>query len=469
MRILLVVFCAFISLNVLSQPLTQRIQKAYDQFSKDPQLQNGLSSLTVINTQTGEVIFSANGNLGLPPASTLKTVTSVTAFNLLGQDFTWKTSLAYSGVINADGTLDGNIILIGGGDPTLGSSRYAQSEPKQLLGRWLKAISQSGIKRINGGVISDDRLFGTQSLPVGWIWEDMGNYYGAGTSGLTWGENQFGLLFKAGSRPGDLTKLARTEPDIDYLKIVNEVITGPSGSGDNVYAYSAPYSDIIYLRGSYGIDLQKTIFASLTDPAYEVAYRLEDNLKKSGIAVSASPATARRLALNNQTVPVNPKVIDTYTSPDLGKVVYWFNQKSLNIYGEQILKTLTLKQGKDVNTSGADAIISFWVKKLAIDSNSIKMLDGSGLSPETRVTTLTMAKILQSAKKEPWFNSFYESLPLYNNMKMKSGSIREVLAYAGYQTSASGVPLAFSFITSNYNGGTTAIRQKMFNMLDALK
>jgi len=469
MRILSFFLFVFISLNSFSQTLTQRIQKAYEQFSKDTQLQYGLSSLTVLNAQSGEVIFSANGNIGLPPASTLKTVTSITAFNLLGKDFTWQTGLAYTGSIAPDGTLEGDIILIGSGDPTLGSTRYSQSAPKQLFERWLKAIRQAGIKRINGNVLSDDRLFGTQSLPLGWIWQDMGSYYGAGTSSLTWEENQFGLIFKAGAKTGELTKLIRTEPAVDYLKIVNEVTTGPAGSGDNVYAFSSPYSDIIYLRGTYGIDLQKTIFASLTDPAFEVAYRLQDTLKRAGIIISKPPSTARRLSLNSQPFPVNPKMIDTYTSPDLGNVVYWLNQKRINIYGEQILKTLTLKQGKDINTSGAEAIKDFWVSKLSIDPNTLKMLDGSGLSPETRVTTLTMAKILQSAKKESWFDSFYESLPLYNNMKMKSGSIREVLAYAGYQTSSSGVPLAFSFITSNYNGSTAAIRKKMFNMLDALK
>lgn len=469
MRTFLLVFCAFISLNCLGQNLNQRIQKAYDQFAKDPQLQNGLSSLTVINTQTGEVIFSANGNTGLPPASTLKTVTSITAFNVLGKDFTWKTSVAYTGSISSEGTLEGDVILLGSGDPTLGSARYSQSAPKPLLERWVAAIRQAGIKRINGSVLSDDRLFGTQSLPLGWIWQDIGNYYGAGTSNLTWAENQFGLLFKAGAKAGQLTKLVRTEPATDYLKIVNEVTTGPAGSGDNVYAYSSPYSDIIYLRGTYGLDLQKTIFASLPDPAFEVAYRLEDTLNRSGITVNKAASTARRFLLNSQRFPENSKVIDTYTSPDLGKVVYWFNQKSLNIYGEQILKTLTLKQNKNINTDGAEVIQDFWTNKLSIDPNSLKILDGSGLSPENRVTTLTMARILHSAKKESWFNTFYDSLPLYNNMKMKSGSIRDVLAYAGYQTSSSGVQMAFSIITSNYNGGTSAIRQKMFNMLDVLK
>src|SRR5665647_279239 len=102
MRVFLVIIYAFLSLNSFSQTLTQRIQKAYEQFEKYPQLKYGISSLTVLNAETGEVIFSASGNTGLPPASTLKTITSITALNLLGKDFTWQTGLGYTGEISTD-------------------------------------------------------------------------------------------------------------------------------------------------------------------------------------------------------------------------------------------------------------------------------------------------------------------------------------------------------------------------------
>jgi len=75
---------------------------------------------------------------------------------------------------------------------------------------------------------------------------------------------------------------------------------------------------------------------------------------------------------------------------------------------------------------------------------------------------------LQSAKKESWYADFYESLPIYNDMHMKSGSIHNVQAYAGYQIT-NGRPLCFSIIVSNYNGSTRAIKDKMFRVLDELK
>ncbi len=468
-RLLLCFFLLAGYTGVYAQSLQKKIEAAYSIFEGDSQLKYGLSSLTVLNAETGEVLFSKNEGTGLAPASTLKTVTSITAFNLLGRDFTWETTLGYSGTIS-NGILNGDLILTGSGDPTLGSQRYDQSDPGVLLSRWTAALKRTGISKIQGRIITDDHLFGTQSLPLGWIWQDIGNYYGAGPSSVNWKENEFGLQIKPGARVGEPVVLQGTEPRLDYLKIVNEVTTGKSGTGDNVYAYSAPYTDIIYVRGTYGIDLKKTIMASCPDAAFELALQLKGRMADNGIVVSGSATTVRRINLETGVFLPTSVIIDRYHSPELSKVIYWLNQKSLNLYAESILKTIAVKQGREGSfNEGVGAVQAYWNKKAAIDPNSLDILDGSGLSPENRITTLTMAKVLQSAWKEPWFNSFYESIPVYNNMKMKSGSIRNVLAYAGYEKSADGTPLVFSFITNHYNGSSSSIKQKMFKVLDVMK
>lgn len=454
--------------NSSAQSLQQRIASAYSKFESDQQLAYGIASLTVLNAETGELIFSANGNKGLASASTLKTITSATAYHLLGKDFKWETSLGYTGSIAKDGTLNGDLVLTGSGDPSLGSERYEQSKSETLLKKWVESVTRAGIKRLAGRVIADDRLFGTATLPGGWPWQDIGNYYGAGPSTLTWRENQFDLIFKPG-RVGEPAQLLRTEPEMSYLKIVNEVTTGRPGTGDNVYAFSSPYANIIYVRGTYGIDLKKTISASVPDPALDLVNSLRNRLKSVGINAE-SITTARELASDK--LPFQPvsTVLDTYTSPSLEKIVYWFNQKSINLYGEHLVKTIAWKQGKNVTTDeGVDLIKDFWNKKLGIDKNSMNIYDGSGLSPANRITTMSMARILQSVKKEPWFSGFYESLPVYNNMKMKSGSISDVIAYAGYQTSSNGTPLVFSIIINNYSGSSSSARQKLFSVLDVLK
>jgi D-alanyl-D-alanine carboxypeptidase/D-alanyl-D-alanine-endopeptidase (penicillin-binding protein 4) len=462
-------FCLFV-FQTFSQALTKKVEKAYSVLKNDVQLKYASISLTVLNAETAEIVFSDNGNTGLAPASTLKTVTSAAAYHLLGPEHTWNTTLSYSGSINADGVLNGDLIITGGGDPSLGSWRYSDTKQEAVFTRWVQAIRASGIKRVNGRLIADDSLFGTQTLPSGWIWQDIGNYYGAGPNSLTWRENQFDLIFRPGVNPGDPVTLIKTVPEMTYLKIVNEVKTGRTGSGDNVYAYSAPYSNLIYLRGTYGQDLKKTISASVPDPAFELAYRLQDTLKGLGIQLSSGPVTGRQLSADKQTFLPAVKVISVHTSPTLSQIIYWFNQKSINLYGEHLVKSLALKSGKEAETSeGVEAVKELWQNKLGIDENALNVYDGSGLSPANRVTTLAMARILLFARKEPWFKSYFDSFPVYNDMKMKSGSINDVMAYAGYETSASGMPLVFSIIINNYNGSSSVLRQKLFRVLDVLK
>lgn len=467
-RLILIAFI-FLFAEAEAQSLKQNIERAYLILEKDSQLKYGSSSLSVLNAETGELIYSANGNMGLASASTLKTITAATAYHILGKGFTWETKLAYSGSIAANGVLEGDLIITGGADPSLGSDRFKQTKSELILPNWTAALQSMGIKKITGHIIADDRLFGTETMPGGWTWQDMGNYYGAGPSSLTWRENQFDLFFKAG-RVGAAAELLRVEPEMSYLKIVNEVKTGAPGTGDNVYAYSAPYTNIIYLRGTYGIDLRKTISGSVPDPAFDLAYHLMSKLKLSDIQVVNGATTARLMAINKQSFSAASKTIAIHTSPELDSIVYWFNRKSINLYGEHLVKTLAWKVGKEITTAqGVEIVKEFWNKKIGINPSAMNIYDGSGLSPANRITTMAMTQILQSIKKEPWFESFYNSLPVYNNMKMKSGSISDVIAYTGYQTTSSGIPVVFSIIINNYNGSSSAMRQKLFRVLNTLK
>lgn len=469
MRLIFTATLIIFSQILAAQSLPDKIAKAFAQFERDGQLQYGLSSLTVLNAVSGEVVFSKNGSTGLAPASTLKTITSITGYSLLKPDYKWETTLAYTGAIKA-GVLYGNLIVKGTGDPTLGSDRYATTKSDILLNRWLQATKKAGITKIEGCVIADDLLFGTQTIPDGWVWGDIGNYYGAGATSLTWRENEIELTILPGSKTGMPVQIRSMDPEVQGLRLINELKTGALGSGDQVYGFSAPFTDLTYLRGTYAIDLKKKIAISMADPAYLLASQLQAQLIKGGIPVEGKASTARRLSIESKYTAMPSITIDRYFSPGFSQVVYWLNQKSLNLYAENILKSIAVKTDKPGTfQNGIQTLTSYWNKRLGIDSNAIAILDGSGLSPENKITTAVMAKILKSAKAEDWFPDFYASLPEYNDMKMKSGSIRNVLAYAGYEKSVSGTPLVFSFITNNYSGSTSSIKQKMFRVLDTLK
>ena len=213
---------------------------------------------------------------------------------------------------------------------------------------------------------------------------------------------------------------------------------------------------------------KKSIAAALPDPAYDAALRLSDTLKGLGISVTGTPESTGTLTAKGLTAPSIVNNLTTIFSPHLSQIIYWLNQKSINLYAEQLLKTIAWKSGKQPSTAnGVEVEHTFW-KARGIDPNSLNITDGSGLSPADRVSTLTMATILQSAKKEAWFPDFYASLPTYNNMKMKSGSILNVLTYAGYQT-YNGRELCFSIMVNNFNGSSKAVKEKLFRVLDELK
>jgi D-alanyl-D-alanine carboxypeptidase/D-alanyl-D-alanine-endopeptidase (penicillin-binding protein 4) len=448
--------------------LQQKLQAAVSRFQADGQCKYASVSLTVLDAKTGEQVFAANPDMGLAPGSTMKAVTSVTALNILGSDYLFHTDFGYRGAI-ANGTLIGDIIIKGYGDPTLGSWRWDNTKQTYILNQMVSALRKAGIRKIVGRVIGDDSYYASQSIPDGWIWQDLGTYYGAGTSALCWGENQFGLKLRTGA-VGSLVAVTGSQPAMPYLTFKSELLTGAAGTGDQAYAYlPMAGSNIMYVRGTYATDQTKRAIGTATpDPPFDLAWHLTDTLKLLGITVTEKPESGPTLVAKGLAIPTATTPLLTLTSPAMSSILYWQNHISINLFAEQLLLAIANKQGKAVTTANAvQALKDFWKAK-GIDPNSLNLFDGSGLAPGNRITTSTMAKILQSATANSWYTDFYNSLPVYNDMHMKSGSINSCQAYTGYQTH-NGRQLCFSIIVNNYNGSGRGIREKMFKVLDELK
>ena len=452
-----------------AQTIQQKLAQNFATFSNYTSLTNGITSLHVIDSETGETVFEKNQQIGLPTASTMKVITSITALDLLGKDFTYKTKLYYSGEIDSLGTLHGDILIHGEGDPTLGSDRYPTTKESIILAKWKKAIQDAGIQTIQGRIIADDTRYEGIDVPSGWIWADMGNYYGAGISSLNWRENSIGVNFQPGNL-GDPASIKNTTADIRYLKLVNQVKTGQKGSGDNVYGYSAPYSEKIIMKGTYGQDLNKTIEFSIPDPAFDLAYNLNKTLAADSIYTTNGITTGQRLIEDGEKIPKPSKELNTHFSPPLHEIVYWFNQRSINLYGEALLRSIAfITAGKTSTYDGAKYLKKYWEQKLNIKDRELDVVDGSGLSPQNNVTTQSMNRIMQYALTRPWIEEFRKSLPTYNAMTMKSGTINGTLGYTGYHTAKDGKKYTFSLLVYNYDGSATVMRQRMFTLLNTLK
>jgi D-alanyl-D-alanine carboxypeptidase/D-alanyl-D-alanine-endopeptidase (penicillin-binding protein 4) len=309
-----------------------------------------------------------------------------------------------------------------------------------------------------------------QPLPGGWIWDDIGNYYGAGHYGLNWNENQYDLYLKAGEKEGEETQILRTDPLLQDCILINQLTTGKKGSGDNAYIYLPPYSKTGFIKGTIPAgEKQFKISGSFPDPSLQVHHALINAFKQGGIRVNQHFNSSTLSIINKQVVPTPSTMLYTQYSPPLDSIVYWFLKKSVNLYGEALLRTLAFeKDGYGSTERGVSQVYDFWKTK-GIDSNAMRMMDGSGLSPQNRITAETLVKVMQYAKARSWFAAFNDALPVYNGLKMKSGTIGGAKSFTGYAKSSTGTEYTFAIIVNNFNGPASQIVTKMYSVLNVLK
>ena len=246
-------------------------------------------------------------------------------------------------------------------------------------------------------------------------------------------------------------------------------MTGKKGSGDNAYIYLPPYSKSGFAAGTIPAGEQGFVISgSFPDGPQVFLNELQSAFLKESLQIKGGFRTINRDFIPAPQVSGNSKLI-TIESPPLDSLNYWFLKKSINLYGEALLKIMAFNKTKTGSTDeGVEIVKDYW-EKSGIDRTAINIIDGSGLSPQNRVTTYALVRVLQYAKTRPWFSSFNYSLPEYNGMKMKSGSIGGSRSFAGYHTSASGKEYAFAIIVNNYDGSSSAMVRKLYQVLDVLK
>ena len=442
----------------------------------DRDIQNGSFGFYALNTKTGEVIGQFNCNQSLLPASTMKVITTATALELFGSRHQFKTTLEYDGFIDENCILQGDLYIKGGGDPTLGSSYFFNQHLRfKFLKEWAEAVLMAGIYGINGSIIADDQIFSGEVIPSSWAWGDIGNYYGACATGLSVFDNVFELEFSSGG-VGELAKINNTFPFIPYMQLSSEV-KGSNAADDNAFIFGGPNSFQRIVRGE--IPAGKASFlvkGAIPDPPLLAAFALNEVLKKYGVVISAEPATVSRVTLKTGLNPKRKEIKD-FNSPELGKIVYWTNMKSVNSFAEHLLNHIGLQKFKSGNTeSGTKAITDFWKIK-GIDTQGMFISDGSGLSRANGITARQMAEVIKHMTGSSEFDAFYNSLPVAGksgsiasickgtsaegNLRAKSGYLNRVRSYTGYVHSKRGNLIAFAIIANNYTCTATQMKLKL--------
>ncbi len=457
MKKLLFLLFTVISFTGFAQTITSKLTQAFQDFESDTQLKNAISSLYVIDAKTGKEVFDKNSTIGLATASTLKIVTAATAYELLGKDFRYSTRFGYVGNV-AGKSLKGNFYIQPSGDPTLGSWRWKTTSDTSVMNNLLNAVKKINITGYNGLVIDQSR-WNDEAVPDGWMWQDIGNYYGAGAAGFNWRENQFDVVLKSGKNIGDPVSIVQIKPAYQATTLSSLAASAAKGSGDNAYVYYPLSKPTGVIRGTIPVNENAfEISAASPDPSVVFTNWFTNQLRT-------------KAETGNEKFPLSSDstLLYTHYSPPLDSVVYWFLKKSINLYGEALVKTFAYqKKGAGTTDKGVAIVKDYWKAK-GIPATELNIVDGSGLSPLNRVTTHAQVAILQYAKNQSWFNGFYDSFPEYNGMKIKSGTINGVKGFCGYHTARDGSEYIFSFLVNNYNGSASALVKKMYKVLDVLK
>jgi D-alanyl-D-alanine carboxypeptidase/D-alanyl-D-alanine-endopeptidase (penicillin-binding protein 4) len=439
-------------------------EKSSETFHGDLALANASVSLCVADAEKGNVLIDYNSGISLAPASVLKVITSAAALELLGPEYTFKTRIGYTGTLNKRwGRLKGNIVIIGGGDPALGS-KYFSDHYRNFLPNWVEELKKLGIKRIKGRVITDDSYYDFIPVPGKWLWEDTGNYYGAGAYGLSVFDNTYEIHFKTLS-DSTLPVIKEFIPVECTTELTNLLIA--EDTIDAGYVFAAPYSTKGYIAGSIPANQDDFVLkASISDPPMLLATMLTDKMKTAGIRISGKPTTRRseKNYIAEKFIPVAE-----ISSPGLAEIIEVLNHESVNLFAEHLIKELGKKIKNDGSTASGSKVIMEFLKNSGIDTNGMFIEDGSGMSPLNAINTRELVRLLVYMKNNgKHFPEYLSSLPdagkegtlknvfkdpvFDSRLKAKSGSMTRVRSYAGYFTTKSGKKMVFSIIINNFSG-----------------
>jgi len=416
-----------------------------------PELKTASVGVVVSPLEGDDRETSHQADLALIPASALKVVTTATALQILGPDFVFETRLFLRG---------DDLVIVGGGDPLLS----AESFPS-----WLAALKKGGIDEIKGKVIADASRFESQRVPNTWPWGDVGNYYGAGASGLNFNRNLYALTFKPGTI-GEAAKLLETMPVPPGVEFENHMLTGPAGSGDQGYVYGGPGAKVVSMRGTVPAGDPFTIYGALPDPPRSCAVGFRNFLKERKYSVAGEVEVG---TVNLK----DARLVHSQKSVSLEEIIKATNFRSVNLYADTLFKALA-KEGS--SEKAILAVKEHWGKQ-GVDLTGFVMHDGSGLSPRNVITPRQLVAILKKAREHESGERFLNSLPvagrsgsvsgfgkgaaMEGRVWVKPGGLTGVRTYCGYITNKSGKEFVFAVMINNPLESPAEIVEKFLTAL----
>ncbi len=371
------------------------------------------------------------------PASVMKLVTTWAALDQLGPAYTWQTPVYLDGRL--DGTrLQGNVYIQGRGDPKLVLER---------LWLLLRRLQAQGVQQIAGDIVLDRSAFSLPAHDPGAFDGEPQRAYNVAPDALLVNYQALVLNFVPDSRAG-LVRVS-AEPPLAGLQLPASLPLAPAGTacGDWRAHLQLDVGDGQRLRfaGSYPASCSERSWAlALPEPQTFAARAVQGMWQALGGQLTGQVREGR--------VPAGLQPVFSQASPPLAEVLRDINKYSNNVMTQQLLLTLGLERGAGGSFEAGRAVVErSW--RAALGEAPLPVLDnGAGLSREARISAEALGRMLQRAWAAPFMPEYVASLPIVGvdgtlrrntsraagQAHLKTGSLRDVMALAGYVDGADG-------------------------------
>lgn len=453
--LVLIVLSFIVSVSLSAQDLEQLLETLPNQ--------EAFWSLTVLD-ESGNKLENFNSDKLIIPASNQKLYTLAAVLDRLGGDYTYYTNIYGNGQIT-DSVYYGDLIIRGVGDPSISGFLY-DDDRYYVLSELEKQIKSNGIKNIVGDLVANIGFFDEEDFPIGWDWYDMSFYYGVEVAPLSFNNNAVDLVVNADGKIGDTPGINWFPENTEYVEFINEQeIVEENRKYDEDYKKGLG-SNLIYLGSKLPKGYLEEESLAISEAENYFLHSFDAYLNLKGIETNST------FEVNRDNIPdhwVNYKVIASHSSKPLSELIKWANKESDNFYTEMMLKTLAAEEQGIPGTfeNGIKEVRNFLAEQ-GLDTNLVKMNDGSGLAMGNYTTTGNISKLLYSMKSHIEWDVFYDSFPiagidgsiahrfkgteLYNNIRAKTGYVSGVRTLSGYMTTRSGKQIVFSLATNHFAG-----------------
>jgi serine-type D-Ala-D-Ala carboxypeptidase/endopeptidase (penicillin-binding protein 4) len=490
------------------------LSKAIASILGDPALSHVHWGISVIASD-GSSIYKLNDGQSFEPASNAKLFTTATAFAVFSPESRFKTNVVARGTLDPDGTLHGDIVIEGSGDPSISGRLWPYAgkterpnPPLQALEDLADQMAKRGqVHKVTGRVVGDDSFFAFERYGSGWAWDDLQWEYGAPISALSVNDNSVYLDLAPDAAPGDPI-VAGWNPPVPYYTLENTAVTGPPSPKPQIGVDRQPGSKIVRLYGTLPVNSKGVHLAlAIEDPAEFAAAAFRQMLLDRGIAVAGAAAaqhsfrttTEEFLDVSREPLPAplpkqknlpevpvanNENLLASYTSPPLGQDLTVINKVSQNLHVELVLRDLGKSVLNDGSIAAGARVVRQFLTNAGIDPADFVFFDGSGLSPQDMITPRAATTLLAYAARQTWGEAFRQTLPVAGvdgslsgrftqspvkgKFFAKTGTLSEVNALSGYLTARSGKTVILSILCNDHDPSSEATRKAADKIVEAI-